>query len=72
MKGPSQGDDSLCRLDASEDEVADLECPLPDVSTVIPAQHLLVFCQSEEGDIACFVDLIHGVFESSASLPCSS
>ena len=30
---------------------------------VVPAQRLLVLCQSEEGDFASFVDLIHGVFE---------
>ena len=54
---------TLCRLDVSKDEVANLERPLPDVAAVIPAQSLLVFFRSEESDVACFIDLIHCVFE---------
>jgi hypothetical protein len=53
----------LVALDEAEHQVADVELPTPHMVVMVPSQHLLVFGRVEEGDITCFLKLIHGIFE---------
>ena len=51
----------LVALNAEEHQVPDVEGLIPHPSDVVPSQRLLVFGQAEEGDVASFVQLVHGI-----------
>ena len=51
----------LVALDKAEHQAPDVEGPTPHSMVVVPAQRLLVLGRAEEGNIACFVQLVHGV-----------
>ena len=53
----------LVALDEVEHQVADVECPTPYAAAAVPTQRLLVLGRTEEGDIACFIQLVHGIFQ---------
>ena len=53
----------LVALDEAEHQVLDVEGPIPHSTTVVPAQCLLVLGRAEEGNVACFIQLVHGILE---------
>ena len=53
----------LVALDEAEHQVPDDEGLTPHSTAVVPAQHLLVLGQAEEGNVARFIQLVHGVLE---------
>jgi len=59
----------LAALDEVKDQVSDVEGSTPYSLAVVPSQHLLVLGRSEEGNIAHFVQLVHGAFEGRAQIP---
>ena len=50
-------------LDKVEYQVPDVEGLTPHSTAVVPAQHLLVVGRAEEGNVACFIELVHGILE---------
>ena len=52
---------ALVALQKAEDQVPDVEGSAPHSSAVVPSQRLLVLGRAEEGDVTCFVQLVHGV-----------
>jgi len=50
-------------LDEAKYQVPDVVGSTPHPTAVVPAQRLLVLSQAEEGNIACLVELIHGILE---------
>ena len=59
----------LVALHEVENQVPDVEGSASHPSAVVPSQRLLVLGRSEEGNIARFVQLVHGVFEGRAQFP---
>ena len=53
----------LVALDEAKHQVSDVEDPTPHSTAVVPTQCLLVLGQVEEGDVACFIQLVHGILE---------
>ena len=51
-------------LDEVEYQVPDIEGPTPHSTVVLPMQRLLVLGQADEGNVARFVQLVHGVLEA--------
>ena len=51
----------LVALYEVEDQVPDVEGSAPHSSAVVSSQCLLVLCRVEEGDVACFIQLVHGI-----------
>ena len=51
----------LVALYKAENQVPDVEDSAPHSSAMVPSQRLLVLGRAEEGNIACFVQLVHGV-----------
>ena len=51
----------LVALYEAEDQVPDIEGLALHLSTVVPSQHLLVLGQAKEGDVMCFIQLVHGI-----------
>ena len=51
----------LVALHEEENKVPDVEGSVPHPSTMVPSQRLLVLGRAEEGDVMCFVQLVHGV-----------
>ena len=51
----------LVALHKMEDKVSDVEGSTPHSSAVVPSQHLLVLGRVEEGNVACFIQLVHGI-----------
>ena len=51
----------LVALHEVEDQVPDVEGSALHSSVVVPSQGLLVSSQAEEGDVARFVQLVHGI-----------
>ena len=45
----------------TKDQVPDIEGSAPHPSAVVPSQRLLVLGRAEEGDLARFIQLVHGV-----------
>ena len=45
----------LVALHEAEDEVLDVEGPVPHPSAVVPSQRLLVLSRTEEGDVVGFI-----------------
>jgi hypothetical protein len=58
----------LVALDEMEYQVLDVEGMTPDAVAVVPTQRLLVLGRVEDGDVACFIKLIHGVLEECLGL----
>jgi hypothetical protein len=54
----------LVALDKAQHKVTDAKGSSLHTTAVIPAQHLLVFSRAEESNIACLVELIHGILEA--------
>ena len=52
----------LIALHEAKNQVPDVEGLVPHPSVVVPSQRLLVLGRAEEGDVASFVQLVHGVF----------
>lgn len=50
-------------LNPTQNQISCLEAPMLHLSTVISPQRLLVFSRMEEGDVLCFVDLIHSILK---------
>ena len=53
----------LIALDEVEHQVPNVEGLTPYSMAVVPAQRLLVLGRAEEGNIVCFIELVHGIFE---------
>ena len=53
----------LAALDEAEDQVSDVEGLTPHSTTVVSAQRLLVLSRAEEGNVARFIQLVHGILE---------
>ena len=53
----------LVALDEAEHLVPDVEGPTPHSTAVVLSQRLLVLGQAEEGNVACFIQLVHGILE---------
>ena len=53
----------LVALDEAEHQVPDVEGMTPHPIAMVPTERLLVHGRAEEGNIARFIKLIHGVFE---------
>jgi len=53
----------LIALDDMEYQVPNVEGLIPHSTAVVPAQRLLVLGQAEEGNIMCFIKLVHGMLE---------
>ena len=53
----------LVALDKSEHQVFDVEGSTSHSMAVVPAQCLLVLGRAEEGDVMCFIQLVHGILE---------
>ena len=53
----------LVALYEAKDQVPDVEGSAPHPSAMVLSQCLLVLGRAEEGDIARFVQLVHGVLE---------
>ena len=53
----------LVALYEAEDQVPDVEGSVPHSSAVVLSRCLLVLGRAEEGNIARFIELIHGVLE---------
>ena len=51
----------LVALYEAEDQVPDIEGSAPHSSAVVPSQRLLVLGRAKEGNIACFIQLVHGI-----------
>ena len=51
----------LVALYEAEDQVPDVDGSAPHSLVVVPSQRLLVLGRAEEGDIAHFVQLVHGI-----------
>ena len=51
----------LVALHEAEDQVPDVEGSAPHSSAVVLSQLLLELGRAEESDVACFVQLVHGV-----------
>ena len=51
----------LVALYEAEDQVSEVEGSAPHSSAVVPSQRLLVLGRAEEGDIMCFIQLVHGI-----------
>ena len=51
----------LVALHEAKDQVLDVEGSVPHSSAVVLSQLLLVLGRAEEGDVTCFVQLVHGV-----------
>ena len=52
----------LITLHEAENKVPEVEGSVPHPSAVVPTQRLLVLGRTEEGDVASFIKLVHGVF----------
>ena len=50
-------------LDEAEYQVPDVEGPTPHPMAMVPALRLLLLSRAEEGNVACLVELIHGILE---------
>ena len=50
-------------LDEAEHQVPDIEGPTPHSTAMVPVQRLLALGQAEEGNITCFIQLVHGILE---------
>ena len=65
--GPSHGGESfvavLVALDNAEHQVPNVEGSTPHSTGVVPVQCLLVLGQAEEGNVARFILLVHGILE---------
>ena len=57
----------LVALDEAVHQVPDVEGSTLHPTAVAPAQRLLVLGRAEEGNITCFIKLIHGVLEGRLS-----
>ena len=57
----------LVALDEAKHQVSDVEGPIPHSTAMVPAQRLLVLGRAEEGDVACFIQLVHGILEGCLS-----
>ena len=57
----------LATLNELEDQVSDVEGPTPHSMAVVPSQCLLVLGRTEEGNVARFFQLVHGIFEGHLS-----
>ena len=53
----------LVALNEVEHQVPNVEGLSTHSTAVVPVQCLLVLCRAEEGNIVCFIKLIHGVLE---------
>ena len=53
----------LAALDEVEDQVSNVEGLTSHLMAVVPLHRLLVLGRAKEGNIACFVQLVHGVLE---------
>jgi len=53
----------LVVLDEVEDQVSDVEGPTPHSMVVVLSQRLLVLSQAEEGNVARFIRLVHGILK---------
>ena len=53
----------LVALDKAEHQVPDVEGPTPHSTAMVPSQRLLVLGRAKEGNIACFIQLVHGILE---------
>ena len=53
----------LVALDEVEHLVSDIEGLTPHSMAVVPTQRLLILGRMEEGNIACFIQLVHGILE---------
>ena len=53
----------LVALDEAEHQVPNVEGSTPYSTAMVMAQSLLVLGQAEEGNIACFIQLVHGILE---------
>ena len=53
----------LVALDEVEYQVSDVEGPTPHPTVVVLAQRLLVLSQAEEGNVARFIRLVHGILK---------
>ena len=53
----------LAALNEAKDQVSDVEGLTPLSMAVVLAQCLLVLGRIEEGDVACFIQLVHGILE---------
>ena len=51
----------LVALHKAENEVPNVEGSVPHPLAVLPSQCLLVLGRVEEGDITCFIQLVHGI-----------
>ena len=50
-------------LDKAEDQISDVEGPTPHSTSVVLLQRLLVLGRAEEGNVARFIQLVHGILE---------
>ena len=57
----------LAALHEVEDQVSDVEGLTPHSTNVVLMQHLLVLGRAEEGNVAHFIELIHGILEGCLS-----
>ena len=53
----------LVALDEAEYQVSNVEGLTPHPTAVVPAQRLLVLGRAEEGDVMCFIWLVHVILE---------
>ena len=53
----------LLALHSLQHQVADVERVPPDAVLMVPTQRLLIFGRSQEHDIMCLIELVHGVLE---------
>ena len=53
----------LAALDEVEDQIFDVEGSTPYLTAVVPSQRLLVLGRAEEGNVARFIQLVHGILE---------
>ena len=64
----------LVALHEAENKVPDVEGSVPHPSAVVSSQRLLVLGRMEEGDVAGFIQLVHGILVGclgSLSVVCS-
>ena len=53
----------LVALDEAEHQVLDAKGPTLHSTAMVPTQCLLILDRAEEGNVACFIKLIHGVIQ---------
>jgi len=51
----------LVALYEMKDQVPDVEGLAPHPSAMVPSQCLLVLGRTEESDVACFIQMVHGI-----------